>query len=74
MVEYTKIADRIVYQLSVEDLLTVISEENLDIDLSEKDIEYLENKISENIDWYSAIKDALSLLSDKKNNPSPNSE
>ncbi len=58
--------DRIIYELSVQDILTVIEEEDLDIDLQVEDIDLIEEKVAEYIDWHAAISNALA---DLKNNP-----
>lgn len=52
--------DKIIYQLTVEDLQTVAREE-LDRDLTETEIKLLEEKIGDYIDWYNAIHDAIIL-------------
>jgi len=57
--------DRIVYQLSVEDIQAVANEE-LDRDLLENEIALLENKTAENINWYDAIRGAINDCSAEK--------
>ncbi|MDR0708117.1 MAG: hypothetical protein LBF60_09660 [Treponema sp.] len=50
--------DKIIYQLSVEDLQTVADEE-LGRNLTEEEICLLEDKVGDFIDWYSAISCAI---------------
>ncbi len=50
--------DKIVYQLTIEDLLTV-AKETLDRELTEQEIQVLEEKIGDHIDWYGAIQSAI---------------
>lgn len=50
--------DTIIYSLNVEDVQTVALEE-LDRELTMKEIEKIEDTIAENIDWYGAILDAI---------------
>lgn len=50
--------DKIIYQLTVEDLQNVADDE-LDRDLTEEEIKLLEDKISDYIDWYNAISMAI---------------
>ena len=51
--------EKIIYQLSVEDILTVIEDNDLNVQLSETDIAFIEEKIGNYIDWRGAIEDAL---------------
>lgn len=53
--------DQIIYQLTVEDVQNVALEE-LDEELSVKEIESIEDLIAKRIDWYSAIADAINEL------------
>lgn len=50
--------DRILYQLTVEDFQNV-SQEVLDRDLTEAELNLLENKIGDYIDWYGAIESCI---------------
>lgn len=50
--------EKIIYQLTVEDLQNVANDE-LERDLTEEEIKLLENKIGDYIDWYSIISDAI---------------
>jgi hypothetical protein len=58
--------DRIVYSINVEDLQTVASEE-MDRELTEHEIEIIENRLGEYVDWYGAIVLALNDLKRMKN-------
>lgn len=55
-----------IYSLNIEDVLMVIEESDLDIEFEESDIPFIEDKVGEMIDWYSAIEMALLKLKDKK--------
>ena len=58
--------ERIVYQLTVEDLQNVAGEE-LSRKLTKKEIQMVEDKIGDYIKWYDAIDSAISaMLYDKK--------
>jgi hypothetical protein len=50
--------DKIIYQLTVEDLQNVANDE-LDRDLTEEEIRLLEDKIGDDIDWYGIISNAI---------------
>lgn len=50
--------ETIIYSLTVEDVQNVAFQE-LNRELSKKEIEKLEDKIAEKIPWYEAISDAL---------------
>ena len=50
--------DRIIYQISVEDL-QYVAEQEIDRKLSEAEIKILEKKVGGNIAWYEAIADAI---------------
>ncbi len=52
-------SERIIYQLSTEDILNLIEEDEIDLELDEKDIDFIEQKVGENIDWRGAIEFAL---------------
>jgi len=45
---------RIIYSLNIEDVQTV-AEEEIGRELSEKELEIVEDKLGDYIDWYSAI-------------------
>lgn len=50
--------DKVIYQLTVEDLQTVANEE-LNRDLTETEIKLLEDKIGDHINWYDVIHNAI---------------
>ncbi|MCX6276611.1 MAG: hypothetical protein NT004_00770 [Bacteroidetes bacterium] len=50
--------DKIIYQLTVEDLQNVANEE-LNRDLTESEIKLLEEKIGNYVDFYTAIRNAI---------------
>jgi hypothetical protein len=54
----TQDLDKIIYQLTVEDLQNVANEE-LNRDLTEEEIKLLEDKIGDYIDWYGIIREAI---------------
>lgn len=54
--------DKIIYQLSVKDILTVIEDNELKIKINESDIHLLEDRIGNFIDWHGAIEFALMEL------------
>lgn len=60
--------ERKIYELSVEDILTVIEEDELGLELSEKDIDFIEERIGDMIDWRSIISSALSDLENFRKN------
>ena len=60
--------ERRIYELSVEDILTVIEEDELFLELNDNDIDFIEEKVAAYIDWRSAISLALSDLESSKKN------
>lgn len=62
--------DSPIYQLTVEDLQNVAND-LLNRELTNKEIELLEDKIVDYIDWYSIIQDLIDLYieEDDTNNP-----
>lgn len=50
--------DKIIYQLTIEDIQTVANKE-LERNLSNVEIETIQNSISEKINWYEAIADSI---------------
>lgn len=58
--------DKIIYQLSVEDILTVIEDNELKIKIKESDIPLLEDRIGNFIDWRGAIEFALMELKNSR--------
>lgn len=54
----TQDLDKIIYQLTVEDLQNVAND-NLNRDLTKEEIEVLEDKIGDYIDWYEIISTAI---------------
>ena len=57
--------DRIIYQLTVEDLQTVAND-YLNRKLASKEILLLEEELGKYIDWYNIIEDVIRLNIDKK--------
>jgi len=58
--------EKVIYSLSVEDILTVIEDNNWDIKIKKKDIPFIEEKVGDIIDWRGAIQFALWELNDSK--------
>lgn len=58
--------EKIIYLLSVEDILTVIEDSEIRIKINQKDIPFIEEKIGDIIDWRGAIEYALFELSNSK--------
>lgn len=58
--------EKIIYQLSVEDIFTVIEDNDFKINIKQKDIPFIEEKIGEMIDWRGAIEFALWELKSSK--------
>jgi len=58
--------DKVIYSLSVEDILNVIEENNLKIILDEKMVKFIEDKVGDIIDWRGAIEFALYECKNKK--------
>lgn len=54
--------DRIIYSINVEDLQSVADQE-LDRELTEKEIKFVENRLGDYVDWYGAIASAINDLS-----------
>lgn len=50
--------DKIVYHINVADIQTVAQEE-LERDLTDEEINVVEEKIGEQIDWYEAIRNII---------------
>jgi len=50
---------KIIYSLNIEDLQTVANQE-LNRDLTKKEIELIKESLPENINWYEAIANAIS--------------
>lgn len=57
--------DKIIYSLSVEDILTVIEDNNLKINLDEKMVKFIEDKVGDIIDWRGAIEFTLPYMNIK---------
>lgn len=51
--------EKVIYSLSVEDILTVMEDNDMKIKLNEQDIKFIEDKIGDIIDWRGAIESAL---------------
>lgn len=58
--------EKVIYSLCVEDILTVIEDNNIEIKLNRKDIESIEDRIGGIIDWRGAIEFALWELTSRK--------
>ncbi len=58
---------KIIYSLSIEDILTVMEDDNIKLKLSPKDIDFIEEKVGDIIDWRGAILSALYELKEEKN-------
>jgi len=58
--------DKIIYQLSVKDILIVIEDNELKIKINESDIHLLEDRIGNFIDWRGAIEFALMELENSR--------
>ena len=54
--------EKVIYSLFVEDILTVIEDNNWDIKIKKEDIPFIEEKIGNIIDWRGAIEFALREL------------
>ncbi len=57
---------KIVYQLSVEIFFNIIEDNGLNVQLSETDITFIEEKVGNYIDWRGAIENALWELQSSK--------
>lgn len=57
--------DKIVYQLTVEDIQNV-AEQELEREMSLEEIEQLEDLIAKRVNWFDAIADAIDELTSKK--------
>ena len=53
--------DRIIYSINVEDLQNV-AEQELDRELTDKEIELIEKRLGDYVDWYGAITSAINEL------------
>lgn len=51
--------EKVIYSLSVEDILEVIQENNIKITLDEEKIKFIQDKVGDIIDWRGAIEFAL---------------
>lgn len=51
--------NKVIYSLSVEDILNVIQENNMNITLDEEKIKFIQDKVGDIIDWRGAIEFAL---------------
>jgi len=58
--------EKIIYQLSVEDIFNIIEDNGLNLHLSETDITFIEEKVGNYIDWREAIEYALLELQSSK--------
>jgi hypothetical protein len=56
-----KSTNRIVYSIDVEDLQNVADQE-LDRELTDKETEFIENRLGDYVDWYGAIASAIGDL------------
>ncbi|MCI0454607.1 MAG: hypothetical protein L0Y68_06385 [Candidatus Dadabacteria bacterium] len=60
--------NRIVYSVNVEDLQNV-AEQELDRELSDKEIRFIEERLGDYIDWYGAIASTFNELTKKRFKP-----
>ena len=58
--------EKIIYSLSVEDIFTVIEDNNWNIKIKKEDIPFIEEKVGDMIDWRGAIEFALCELKDSR--------
>jgi len=58
--------EKVIYSLSVEDILTVIKDNNWDIKIKKEDVPFIEEKVGDIIDWRGAIEFALREIKDSK--------
>lgn len=58
--------EKIIYSLCVEDIFTVIEDNDIKIKLTKQDVKFIEDKIGEIIDWRRAIESALWEVNNKK--------
>ena len=56
-----KSRNRIVYSINVEDIQNVADQE-LDKELTDKEIEFIENRLGDYLDWYGAIASAINCI------------
>lgn len=61
--------DKIIYSLCVEDIQNV-AEQEIDRELTGEEIESIKDLVSANIDWYSAITDAINEKIKTEESPS----
>ena len=58
--------EKIIYSLSVEDIFTVIEDNNWNIKIKKENIPFIEEKVGDMIDWRGAIEFALCELKDSR--------
>lgn len=59
--------NKVIYSLSVDDILTVMEDnDNLKINLNENTVNFIQDKIGDIIDWRGAIEFALFEYKNKK--------
>ncbi len=58
--------EKIIYQLSVEDIFNIIEDNDLNLQPSETDITFIEEKVGHYIDWRGAVESALWELQNSK--------
>jgi IS4 transposase len=58
--------EKIIYSLSVEDIFTVIEDNNWNIKIKKEDIPFIEEKVGDMINWRGAIEFALCELKDSR--------
>ena len=51
--------EKVIYSLCVEDILTVMEENNMKINLNAEAVKFIEDKVGDIIDWRGAIEFAL---------------
>jgi hypothetical protein len=54
--------NKTIYKLTIEDILNVMEENDIDIKLTNKNVRFIEDKVGDMIDWRGAIEFALSEL------------
>lgn len=61
---------KLIYSLTLDDVLQVMDNEDVQIKLNQKHIQFLKETVAKYIDWEQAISCALSDLSETKSNES----
>jgi hypothetical protein len=58
--------EKIIYSLSIEDIMNVIEENDIKITLDERAVKFIEEKVGDIIDWRGAIEIALFEYKNKR--------